>query len=88
MLLRIELHSLALFDLDLSHTDGFVSHMTITDGIFGPQFDEALFEKLENRVEAARSGAKARPGCVPATTFAIRLSVNCSWVDIELLDGR
>jgi len=49
--LRRKLHALGVFDLSLPHTEDFVPHMTITEGLSGPCVDDHLFNKLEGRVK-------------------------------------
>jgi 2'-5' RNA ligase len=49
--LRRRLHSLGLFDLSMPHTDDFVPHMTITEGLSGPTVDEALLLRLRTEVQ-------------------------------------
>ncbi len=44
--LRRALHQTGLFDLSLPHTDGFVPHMTVTEGLSGAPVDEALHRAL------------------------------------------
>jgi 2'-5' RNA ligase len=56
--LRDDLHRSGLFNTDLPYTEGFVPHMSVTDGTPGPVETEELYRKLVNRV---------RGGDFPAT---------------------
>jgi 2'-5' RNA ligase len=48
--LREELHRTGLFNTDLSYTDGFIPHMSITDGTPAAESTERLFRRVANRV--------------------------------------
>jgi 2'-5' RNA ligase len=48
--LRTALHRMGLVNLDLPHTDGFIPHMTITEGLSGPEVNEALLAALQEQV--------------------------------------
>ena len=52
--MRRALHSTGLFNTDLEYTDGFVPHMSITDGT--PDADETLriYSRLRGRVRGGR----------------------------------
>ena len=52
--LRRKLHTFGIFDLSLPHTEDFVPHMTITEGLSGPRVDEDLFRKTRLQVEGGR----------------------------------
>jgi 2'-5' RNA ligase len=52
--IRHALHNTGYFNLKMSHTDDFIPHMTITEGISGPTVDEKLLERLQ---EIIRSGS-------------------------------
>ncbi len=45
--LRKALHQSGLFDLSLEHRDGFIPHLTITEGQSGPDVDEKLLNILQ-----------------------------------------
>ena len=45
--IRQTLHQTGFFNLDLPHTDDFIPHMTITEGLSGPTVDEDLLNKLQ-----------------------------------------
>ena len=51
--IREALHRTGFFDLSLPHTEGFIPHMTITEGLSGPEVNERLLEDLQ---------ARSRPG--------------------------
>lgn len=44
--IRRTLHNTGCFNLGLSHTEDFVPHMTITEGLSGPEVDEQLLRRL------------------------------------------
>ena len=46
--IRQALHKTGFFNLTLKHTEGFIPHMTITEGQSGPPVDESLLEKLQD----------------------------------------
>ena len=48
--LRRALHETRLFNLDLPHTDDFIPHMTLTEGLSGPEVTRALLEQLRETV--------------------------------------
>ncbi len=45
--LRQALHQTGFYNLSLPHTEGFIPHMTITEGLSGPTVDEKLFNRLQ-----------------------------------------
>jgi len=45
--LRQALHRTGFYNLSLPHTEGFIPHMTITEGLSGPTVDEKLFNRLQ-----------------------------------------
>lgn len=45
--LREALHRTGYFNLEMEHTDDFIPHMTITEGLSGPTVDEGLLERLQ-----------------------------------------
>ena len=63
--LREALHDTGLFDLTLPHTDDFVAHMTITEGLSSGDVDEALLSRLRSEIKsgsfACRDIAYLRP---------------------------
>ena len=46
--IRNALHKTGFFNLSLKHTDDFIPHMTITEGLSGSSVDEALLEQLQS----------------------------------------
>lgn len=50
--LRQKLHETGLFNLSLAHTDDFVPHMTITEGLSGPKVNQELLESMKPKVTA------------------------------------
>lgn len=63
--IRNALHTTGLFNTDLEYTEGFVPHMSITDGTPDPVETEQLFNRLKARVRggefAVDSLVYARP---------------------------
>ena len=45
--LRQALHQTGFFNLTLPHTEGFIPHMTITEGLSGPPVDEVLLNQIQ-----------------------------------------
>ncbi len=52
--IRQVLHTTGFFNLTLNHTEDFIPHMTITEGLSGPPVDESLLEQLQ---EVSKSGS-------------------------------
>jgi 2'-5' RNA ligase len=50
--IREALHKTGFFDLSQEHTDGFIPHMTVTEGLSGPDVNEELLTKLQERSPA------------------------------------
>jgi 2'-5' RNA ligase len=50
--LRNALHDTSAFDLTLPHTDDFMVHMTLTEGLSGNDVDEALLNRLKSEVNS------------------------------------
>ena len=45
--LRQALHRTGFYNLSLPHTEGFIPHMTITEGLSGPIVDEKLYNRIQ-----------------------------------------
>ena len=45
--LRDTLHQTGYFNLEMKHPQNFIPHMTITEGVSGPEVDEDLFQTLQ-----------------------------------------
>jgi 2'-5' RNA ligase len=45
--MRDALHQLGLFNLEMRHPKNFIPHMTITEGLSGPEVDEGLLKELQ-----------------------------------------
>ena len=45
--LRQALHRTGFYNLSLPHTEDFIPHLTITEGLSGPTVDEKLFNQLQ-----------------------------------------
>jgi len=50
--IRHALHKIGFFSLTLKYTEGFIPHMTITEGQSGPPVDESLLELLQGESES------------------------------------
>ena len=44
------MHETGAFDLTLPHTDDFIAHMTLTEGLSGDAVSDALLSRLESEV--------------------------------------
>lgn len=51
--LRQTLHAIGVFNLSLPHTDDFVPHMTLTEGLSGAPVDDELFRMLEPTIKSS-----------------------------------
>jgi 2'-5' RNA ligase len=67
--MREALHQTGFFNLALPHTEGFIPHMTITEGESGPAVDEALLEHIRARVESGCFRCDDVAYVVPNETF-------------------
>ena len=67
--LRRKLHLTGAFDLSLPHTEDFVPHMTITEGLSGPQVDHALFQSTRDRIECGSFDCSGVVYLVPDDSF-------------------
>lgn len=45
--LRSAFHQTGYFNLELKHPENFIPHMTITEGLSGPEVDRALLQRLQ-----------------------------------------
>jgi 2'-5' RNA ligase len=52
--MRRALHSTGLFNTDLEYTEGFVPHMSITDGTPDAEETALIFNRIRNRVRGGR----------------------------------
>ena len=50
--MRNALHDTSAFDLTLPHTNDFIVHMTLTEGLSGNDVDEALLSRLSSEVKS------------------------------------
>lgn len=50
--LRKALHDASVFDLTLPHTDDFIVHMTLTEGLSSNDVDEKLLSRLNSEVNS------------------------------------
>jgi 2'-5' RNA ligase len=67
--IRRALHETGFFNLALPHTEGFIPHMTITEGQSGPSVNEALLESLQSRVQSGSFWCSDVAYIVPDRTF-------------------
>ncbi|MEO0424270.1 MAG: 2'-5' RNA ligase family protein [Pseudomonadota bacterium] len=70
--LRKALHETGLFDLSQPHTEGFVPHMSITEGLSSPQADEALFRQLREQAPAGSFSCRSVTYLRPDARFQFR----------------
>lgn len=50
--MREALHSTGLFNTDLPYTEGFIPHLSITDGTPGPEETLRIFNRIRSRVKS------------------------------------
>lgn len=67
--LRKALHNLGDFDLTLPHTDDFVAHMTLTEGLSNGVVDEVLLNRLMTEVSSGTFSCKKVAYVVPNSAF-------------------
>ena len=67
--MRRALHETGFFNLTLPHTQGFIPHMTITEGQSGPPVDQALLESLRGQVKSGSFWCEDVAYIVPDRTF-------------------
>lgn len=70
--LRKALHETGLFDLAQPHTEGFVPHMSITEGLSSPHADEALYRQLRAQAPAGIFTCRAITYLRPDARFQFR----------------
>ena len=67
--MREALHQTGFFNLALPHTEGFIPHMTISEGQSGPAVDEGLLDHISARVEGGHFRCEDVAHIVPDETF-------------------
>lgn len=72
--LRDSLHQAALFNLEREFTTGFIPHMTITEGLSGPEVDEALLQHLQGLVESGSFPCEDLAYIVPNERFEFKVA--------------
>ncbi|MEM9386545.1 MAG: 2'-5' RNA ligase family protein [Pseudomonadota bacterium] len=72
MALRRALHETGLFDLSQPHTDGFVPHMSIAEGLSSPQADEALYAQLRGQAPVGKFPCRSITYLRPDERFQFR----------------
>lgn len=79
--LREALHQTGFFDLSRPHTEGFTPHLTITEGLSGPEVNRALLEKLQDESSAGSFMCQEICLIVPDIAFQFhpekRLKLGC-----------
>jgi len=71
--LRSALHNTGFFNLDLKYTEGFIPHMTITEGLSGPSVDESLLAALQRESSSGTFVCKELAYIVPDDRFCFRV---------------
>jgi len=74
--IRNALHQTGFFNLSLKHTEGFIPHMTITEGVSGPPVNEALLEKLQGESNVGSFICEELAFIVPNDQFSFRVRKN------------
>ena len=67
--IRNLLHQTGLFNLDMKHPQNFIPHMTITEGLSGPEVDENLFQLLQEESGKGIFQCKGLSYIVPDENF-------------------
>jgi len=70
--IRNALHDTGFFNLELKHTEDFIPHMTITEGVSGPNVDEALLEQLQEESSQGSFLCKELMYIVPNAQFCFK----------------
>lgn len=85
--LRRRLHSIGVFDLSLPHTDDFVPHMTITEGLSGSRVNDSLFESLRPRIQGGTFDCQSVAYLLPDDEFRFHVQREIRLRDAEQADG-
>ena len=70
--LRQALHMTGFFNLTLPHTEDFIPHMTITEGLSGPTVDESLFKQLQKESRQGKFFCQGLAYIVPDQGFCFK----------------
>jgi 2'-5' RNA ligase len=71
--LRNVLHQTGFFNLDMKHPQNFIPHMTITEGLSGPEVDENLFRMLQEESGKGLFHCKGLSYIVPDEDFRFQV---------------
>ena len=71
--LRSALHNTGFFNLGLKYTEGFIPHMTITEGLSGPSVDESLLDALQLKSRRGTFLCRELAYIVPEDRFYFRV---------------
>ena len=71
--LRHALHQTGFFNLGLPHTEGFIPHMTITEGISGSTVNEKMLNKLQGESSQGSFLCKELAYIVPTQRFCFKV---------------
>ncbi len=72
--LRDTLHQTGYFNLDMKHPQNFIPHMTITEGVSGPELDEDLLHMLQQESGNGSFQCEGLAYIVPDSDFRFRVS--------------
>jgi len=67
--LRSALHQTSLFNVEMKHPANFIPHMTITEGLSGPDVTENLLVALQSESGCGRFTVRALAWIVPDSVF-------------------
>jgi 2'-5' RNA ligase len=71
--MREALHQTGLFNLSLEHTEGFIPHMTITEGLSGPAVNERLLVELQEQSLVGSFLCSEAVWILPDKTFSFKI---------------
>jgi len=71
--LRSVLHQTGFFNLEMKHPQNFIPHMTITEGLSGPEVDENLYQLLQEESGKGIFQCKGLSYIVPDKDFRFRV---------------
>ena len=71
--IRDALHKTGYFNLKMRHTEDFIPHMTITEGVSGPTVDEGLLERHQAEISNGSFSCNELAYIVPNEKFSFRV---------------
>jgi 2'-5' RNA ligase len=71
--IRESLHQSSFFNLSLRHTEGFIPHMTITEGLSGPAVTDELLSELQSQSVSGSFICKEITFIKPDETFTFHV---------------